>query len=93
MTGMRLSRCTRSMSERPPRGTITSMRSGMASIIAHGGAVARRHELDRVGRQAAAAMARAQARDDRARGVEALRAAAQDRGIAGAQAQRRRRRR
>jgi hypothetical protein len=32
MTGMRLSRCTRSISERPPRGTITSMNSVIPSI-------------------------------------------------------------
>ncbi len=32
MTGIRLSRCTRSISERPPRGTITSMYSLMPSI-------------------------------------------------------------
>ena len=50
--------------------------------------VGRRDDLHRVFRQAGGAQAVAQAVDDRARGVEALPAAAQDGGVAGFQAQR-----
>ena len=88
-TGTRASACTRATRLLPPRGTMTSMLpSRPASISADRGAVARRHELDRVLRQAGSRRPCDQRSVDRARGAEALRAAAQDRGVAGLQAQR-----
>ena len=54
---------------------------------ADGGAVARRHKLDRILGQARGAQARDQRRMDRARRTEAFRAAAQDHGIAGLEAE------
>ena len=50
-------------------------------------AVARRHQLDRILGQAGGAQPLDQRRMDRARGAEALRAAAQDHGVAGLEAQ------
>ena len=61
---------------------------GHAQQVADGGAVGGGHQLDRGGGQAGRGEARAEGGDDRARGVEALRAAAQDRGVAGLEAQR-----
>ncbi len=52
-----------------------------------GRAVARRHQLNRIFRQARDAQAFDQRRMDRARGAEAFRAAAQDHGIAGLEAE------
>ena len=56
--------------------------------LADGGAVGRRHELDRVLGQAGRLQALDQAGMDGARGIERIRAAAQDHGVAGLQAQR-----
>ena len=58
-----------------------------AQEVADGGAVGGGDELDRGRRQASRLEAALEAGDDGARGVEALRAAAQDAGIAGLEAQ------
>ena len=55
---------------------------------AHGGAVVGRHERDDVARKAGALQSRDKAAMDRPRGAQAIRAAAQDRGVAGLEAQR-----
>ena len=82
MTGMRLSRCTRSISEAPPRGTMMSIIPLMLSIMPTA-------SRSRVGTSWIAASGRPavrspslQRRDECARGMEALRAAAQDRRVA-----------
>ena len=90
MTGTRASRCTRSTRLLPPRGTTTSRYSVIpASMYAHGCAIGGRHELD--ARLAADRAARSpSSRQAWMARLEcaALRAAAQDHGIAGLQAQR-----
>ena len=83
MTGMRLSRCTRSISERP------AARHDDVDDAAHrehqpdGGAVAGRHQLDGCFRQAGGTQPFGQRRDQRPRRVKALGSAAQDRRVAG----------
>ena len=88
-TGTRASSCTRATRLLPPRGTITSMAPSrpfehQADRLAVGG----RHELDGGFGQARRAQAARQARLDGAARVVAVRAAAQDRGVAGLEAQR-----
>ncbi len=87
-TGTRASFCTRSTRPLPPRGTIMSIEAGRTQHGADRFAVLRRHQLDRLGRDAGRDEPFDQRGMDRAVRMDRLAAAAQQHGIAAAKAQR-----